>query len=65
MLDQELDLTIANLSILDQCKTDEFQRLDEQPVLYKIYSGKVVHVEDFGAFIILDGVTGQVESASK
>ncbi|RXK38857.1 ATP-dependent RNA helicase DHX8/PRP22 [Tremella mesenterica] len=34
---------------------------DEKPVLYKIYSGNVNGVRDFGAFVLLDGVQGRVE----
>ena len=36
-------------------------RLDEKPVLYKIYNGKVSSIKDFGAFIQLEGVAGRVE----
>lgn len=36
-------------------------RLDEKPVLYKIYPGKVANVKDFGAFVTLEGVMGRVE----
>ena len=39
-------------------------RLDEKPVLYKIYDGKVSSLKDFGAFISLDGVAGRVEGES-
>ncbi|KAF9454217.1 P-loop containing nucleoside triphosphate hydrolase protein [Macrolepiota fuliginosa MF-IS2] len=35
--------------------------LDERPVLYKIYNGKVAGLKDFGAFVVLDGVVGRVE----
>jgi ATP-dependent RNA helicase DHX8/PRP22 len=38
--------------------------LDERPVLYKIYSGKVVGLKDFGAFVALDGVAGRAEGES-
>lgn len=34
---------------------------DERPVLYKIYSGKVSGMKDFGAFISLDGLVGRHE----
>lgn len=35
--------------------------LDERPVLYKIYDGKVTNLKDFGAFVQLEGVVGRVE----
>lgn len=39
------------------------RRLDERPVLYKIYPGKIANVKDFGAFVTLEGVMGRVEGA--
>ena len=36
-------------------------RMDEKPVLYKIYRGKVSNIKDFGAFVTLEGVMGRVE----
>ncbi|BGP27249.1 ATP-dependent RNA helicase dhx8 [Rhodotorula toruloides] len=36
-------------------------RLDEKPVLYKIYKGRVANLKDFGAFVTLEGVQGKVE----
>jgi ATP-dependent RNA helicase DHX8/PRP22 len=36
-------------------------QLDDRPVLFKIYKGKVSGVRDFGAFVQLEGVTGRVE----
>ncbi|TDL28071.1 hypothetical protein BD410DRAFT_342534 [Rickenella mellea] len=35
--------------------------VDERPVLYKIYNGKVAGLKDFGAFVTLEGVAGRVE----
>jgi ATP-dependent RNA helicase DHX8/PRP22 len=35
--------------------------LDDAPVLYKIYTGKVTNTKPFGAFVALDGVRGKVE----
>lgn len=35
--------------------------LDERPVLYKIYNGRVSGMKDFGAFVQLEGVAGRVE----
>lgn len=40
------------------------QQLDERPVLYKIYDGKISGLRDFGAFVTLEGVRGRVEGAS-
>lgn len=36
-------------------------RLDDKPVLYKIYNGKVSSIKDFGAFISLEGLAGRFE----
>ncbi|KAI6025877.1 P-loop containing nucleoside triphosphate hydrolase protein [Pisolithus orientalis] len=35
--------------------------LDERPILYKIYNGRISSVRDFGAFVQLEGVSGRVE----
>ena len=35
--------------------------VDDRPVLYKIYSGRVSGMKDFGAFVQLEGVAGRVE----
>lgn len=35
--------------------------LDERPVLYKIYNGRVSGLKEFGAFITLEGVMGRAE----
>ncbi|KAG6837310.1 hypothetical protein H0H93_011405 [Arthromyces matolae] len=35
--------------------------LDERPVLFKIYNGRVSGVKEFGAFVTLEGVMGRVE----
>jgi ATP-dependent RNA helicase DHX8/PRP22 len=35
--------------------------VDERLVLYKIYTGRVSSVKEFGAFVILDGVAGRTE----
>lgn len=35
--------------------------VDERPVLYKIYPGRVSSIKDFGAFATLDGVAGRTE----
>lgn len=34
---------------------------DERPILFKIYSGRVSGLKDFGAFVTLEGVAGRVE----
>lgn len=39
-------------------------RLDDAPVLYKVYAGKVASMKDFGAFVSLEGVAGRAEGAS-
>ena len=36
-------------------------RMDERPILYKIYDGKVSGMKDFGAFVTLEGVAGRTE----
>lgn len=36
-------------------------QLDERPVLFKIYSGRISSLKDFGAFVQLEGVAGRVE----
>ena len=38
--------------------------LDERPVLYKIYNGRVSGLKDFGAFVQLEGIVGRVEGTS-
>lgn len=35
--------------------------LDNKPVLFKIYNGRVSGMKDFGAFVTLEGVAGRVE----
>ncbi|KAJ3037230.1 DEAH-box ATP-dependent RNA helicase prp22 [Rhizophlyctis rosea] len=35
--------------------------LDPEPVLYKIYDGRVTGMKDFGAFVTLDGIVGKAE----
>lgn len=35
--------------------------LDERPILYKIYDGRVSGLKDFGAFVQLEGIAGRVE----
>jgi ATP-dependent RNA helicase DHX8/PRP22 len=37
------------------------EQLDERPVLYGIYDGKVSGLRDFGAFVTLEGIRGRVE----
>jgi ATP-dependent RNA helicase DHX8/PRP22 len=36
-------------------------QLDERPVLYKIYNGRVSGLKDFGAFVQLEGIMGRAE----
>ena len=40
------------------------QTVDESPVLYKIYNGRVSGIKEFGAFVTLEGVAGRVEGES-
>ncbi|ORY38513.1 P-loop containing nucleoside triphosphate hydrolase protein [Rhizoclosmatium globosum] len=35
--------------------------IDDAPVLYKIYDGKISNIRDFGAFVALEGIRGRVE----
>ena len=35
--------------------------MDNKPILFKIYGGKVTGLKDFGAFVTLEGVSGRVE----
>ncbi|KAL1868601.1 DEAH-box ATP-dependent RNA helicase prp22 [Paecilomyces lecythidis] len=50
----------------DRDEDDYFKRpptpeLDDQPILYKTYDGRVTGVKDFGAFVNLLGVKGKVD----
>ncbi|KIJ66187.1 hypothetical protein HYDPIDRAFT_86464 [Hydnomerulius pinastri MD-312] len=36
-------------------------QLDERPIMFKIYDGRISGLKDFGAFAQLEGVTGRVE----
>jgi len=36
-------------------------QLDERPVLYKIYNGRVSGLKEFGAFVQLEGIAGRAE----
>lgn len=48
-------------------KRDEYRgrngraQIDDRPVLYKIYSGRVSGLKEFGAFVQLEGLAGRVE----
>ncbi|KAJ3199058.1 DEAH-box ATP-dependent RNA helicase prp22 [Entophlyctis luteolus] len=35
--------------------------IDDAPVLYKIYDGRITNIREFGAFVSLDGIRGRVE----
>jgi len=39
-------------------------QLDDRPVLYKIYDGRVQGLKEFGAFVQVEGVAGRVEGVS-
>ncbi|KAK5202175.1 DEAH-box ATP-dependent RNA helicase prp22 [Cryomyces antarcticus] len=45
----------------DQFRRPPVPELDESPVLYKIYNGRVSGVKDFGVFVNLQGVMGKVD----
>lgn len=38
-------------------------QIDERPMLYKIYPGRVSGLKEFGAFVQLEGIAGRVEGA--
>ncbi|KAH9828688.1 P-loop containing nucleoside triphosphate hydrolase protein [Rhodofomes roseus] len=40
---------------------DRGRQLDERPVLYKVYHGRVSGLKEFGAFVQLEGIAGRVE----
>lgn len=40
------------------------KRMDDKPILYKVYRGKVAGIKDFGAFVTLEGIAGRVEGMS-
>ncbi|KAF2204641.1 ATP-dependent RNA helicase-like protein DHX8 [Delitschia confertaspora ATCC 74209] len=45
---------------------DDFRRpptpeIDNEPILYKVYNGKVTGIKDFGVFVNLQGVRGKVD----
>lgn len=37
------------------------RQVDERPILFKIYNGKISGLKEFGAFVTLEGVAGRVE----
>ena len=39
----------------------DYMPFDDRPILFKIYSGRVSCMKDFGAFVQLEGVAGRVE----
>ncbi|KAI9821666.1 MAG: DEAH-box ATP-dependent RNA helicase prp22 [Pycnora praestabilis] len=45
----------------DQFKRPPTPEIDENPILYKVYNGRVTGVKDFGAFVNLQGVKGKVD----
>lgn len=45
----------------DRYRGRERTALDEKPILFKIYPGKVTGLKEFGAFVTLEGVIGRVE----
>ncbi|KAJ2741751.1 DEAH-box ATP-dependent RNA helicase prp22 [Coemansia sp. BCRC 34301] len=50
----------------DQSRTSDhrggaYSEVDDAPVLFKIYRGRVSNLKDFGAFVSLDGIKGRTE----
>jgi ATP-dependent RNA helicase DHX8/PRP22 len=45
----------------DTYRRDMRVELDDRPVVYKIYDGRVQSIREFGAFVQLEGVKGRVE----
>ncbi|KAL9113113.1 MAG: hypothetical protein Q9227_002725 [Pyrenula ochraceoflavens] len=45
----------------DHLRRPPTPEIDEEPILYKIYDGKVTGIKDFGAFVNLPGVKGRVD----
>lgn len=39
------------------------RRVDDAPILYKVYPGKVAGIKDFGAFVSLEGIAGRAEGS--
>ncbi|EGC32093.1 hypothetical protein DICPUDRAFT_82061 [Dictyostelium purpureum] len=65
-LDKEFDLkynsTNSNGSDkkgYDRRDGDRRKELDKEPVLYKIYNGKVSTINDYGCFVSLEGIQGR------
>jgi len=42
-------------------KRPPMPEIDDEPILYKIYDGRVTGVKDFGAFVNLQGVKGKID----
>ena len=40
-------------------------QLDDRPIIYKIYDGRVSNLRDFGAFVQLEGVAGRQEGTPR
>ncbi|KAK2737669.1 DEAH-box ATP-dependent RNA helicase prp22 [Myotisia sp. PD_48] len=45
----------------DDFKKPPILELDDRPILFKIYDGRVTSIKDFGAFVNLQGVKGRVD----
>ncbi|KAI9782869.1 MAG: DEAH-box ATP-dependent RNA helicase prp22 [Peltula sp. TS41687] len=45
----------------DHFKRPPAPEIDDEPILYKIYEGRVKGIKDFGAFVNLQGVKGKVD----
>jgi ATP-dependent RNA helicase DHX8/PRP22 len=48
----------------DQGRNGGRPMIDDKPILFKIYNGKVTGMKDFGAFVTLEGVAGRAEGVS-
>jgi ATP-dependent RNA helicase DHX8/PRP22 len=45
----------------DQFRRPPTPEIDESPIVFKVYTGRVTGVKDFGAFVNLQGVRGKVD----
>ncbi|KXN72234.1 P-loop containing nucleoside triphosphate hydrolase protein [Conidiobolus coronatus NRRL 28638] len=42
-------------------RREAMEEMDDKPVLYKIYDGRISNIKDFGAFVELRGIKGRCE----
>ncbi|EZG07081.1 hypothetical protein H106_03489 [Trichophyton rubrum CBS 735.88] len=50
-----------NYNYDDDLKRPPASELDDRPILFKIYDGRVTGIKDFGVFVNLQGVRGRVD----